>query len=50
MYYLIFFILLAIGAFVGGAYLGAIGVLLGAVSAFILTLGLAALLAYLGVG
>ncbi len=50
MYYALFFILLAIFAFIGGAFLGAIGVLIGCVAAFIVTLGLAVLLAYSGVG
>gem|GEM_PF-2522106 len=50
MYYVIFFILLALGIFFGGAFLGNVGIFLGAILAFILTAGLAVLLAYLGIG
>lgn len=50
MYYALFFVLLAIFVFIGGAFLGPLGVFIGCVAAFIVTLGLAVLLAYLGVG
>ena len=50
MYYALFFILLIIFVLLGGAFFGTIGVLLGAIVAFMATLGLAVLLAYLGVG
>ena len=50
MYYVLFFILLIIFVLLGGAILGSVGVLIGAILAFMVTLGLAVLLAYLGVG
>jgi hypothetical protein len=50
MYYVLFFALGFIFCLLGGALLGPIGVGIGAVMAFVLVLGLAVLLAYLGVG
>lgn len=50
MYYALFFILLIIGVTFGGIFFGTAGILLGAILAFMVTLGLAVLLAYLGIG
>jgi hypothetical protein len=50
MYYVLTFILLFIFIFIGGAYLGLVGVIVGGVLAFIVVAGLAVLLAYLGIG
>ncbi len=50
MYYVLFFILLIIFVLIGGAFFGTIGVVIGAIAAFMVTLGLAVLLAYLGIG
>lgn len=50
MYYVLTCILLFIFIFIGGAYLGLVGVIVGGVLAFIAVAGLAVLLAYLGIG
>ena len=51
MYYVVLLcILLFIFIFIGGAFLGLVGIILGAVLAFMVTAGLAVLLAYLGIG
>lgn len=50
MYYVLICILLFVFIFIGGAYLGLVGIVIGAVLAFLVTAGLAVLLAYLGIG
>ena len=50
MYYVMLCILLFVFIFVGGAFLGSIGIILGGILAFMVTAGLAVLLAYLGIG
>lgn len=51
MFYIILLcILLFIFIFVGGALLGWVGIILGGIIAFMVTAGLAVLLAYLGIG
>lgn len=51
MYYVVLLcILLFIFIFIGGALLGLVGIVLGAILAFMVTAGLAVLLAYLGIG
>ncbi len=50
MYYVLTCILLFIFIFIGGAYLGLVGIVVGAILAFIVVAGLAVLLAYLGIG
>jgi hypothetical protein len=50
MYYVLICILLFVFIFIGGAYLGLVGIVIGAILAFLVTAGLAVLLAYLGIG
>ena len=51
MYYVVLLcILLFIFIFIGGALLGPVGIILGGILAFMVTAGLAVLLAYLGIG
>lgn len=50
MYYVLICILLFVFIFIGGAYLGLAGIVIGAILAFLVTAGLAVLLAYLGIG
>ena len=51
MYYVVLLcILLFIFVFIGGALLGLAGIVIGAILAFMVTAGLAVLLAYLGIG
>ena len=50
LYIVLLCILLFIFIFIGGAYLGLVGIVVGAILAFIVVAGLAVLLAYLGIG
>jgi hypothetical protein len=50
LYIVLLCILVFIFVFVGGAFLGSVGIILGGVLAFMVTAGLAVLLAYLGIG
>ena len=50
LYIVLLCILLFIFIFIGGAILGWVGIIIGGILAFMVTAGLAVLLAYLGIG